>query len=97
MYAIIESGGKQYKVENGTMIKIEKIDAKEGDKIELKTLLVRDDNGELKTEGTTIAEVKEHGKHKKVIVFKFKRKKNYKRWRGHRQPYTLLEIKEIKA
>jgi len=95
MYAIIETGGKQYKVEPGMQLKVEKLDAKEGDTIELKTLLVNKD-GEIKTEGTTIAEVKGHGKHKKVIVFKFKRKKNYKRWRGHRQPYTLIEIKEIK-
>ncbi len=95
MYAIIETGGKQYKVEPGTKLKVEKLNAKEGETIELKTLLVNKD-GEIKTEGTTIAEVKEHGKHKKVIVFKFKRKKNYKRWRGHRQPYTLIEIKEIK-
>jgi large subunit ribosomal protein L21 len=95
MYAIIETGGKQYKVEPGMKIKVEKLDAKEGDTVELKTLLVND-NGEVKTEGTTVAEVKEHGKHRKVIVFKFKRKKNYKRWKGHRQPYTLLEIKEIR-
>jgi len=95
MYAIIETGGKQYKVEPGMKIKVEKLNANEGDTVELKTLLVNND-GEIKTEGTTIAEVKEHGKHKKVIVFKFKRKKNYKRWKGHRQPYTLLEIKEIK-
>ncbi|RUM59143.1 MAG: 50S ribosomal protein L21 [Persephonella sp.] len=97
MYAIIETGGKQYKVKTGDKIKVEKLNANEGEQIELKTLLVRDENGEIKTEGKTVAEVKEHGKHKKVIVFKFKRKKNYKRWRGHRQPYTLIEIKEIKA
>jgi large subunit ribosomal protein L21 len=95
MYAIIETGGKQYRVEPGAKLKVEKLNAKEGETVELKTLLVNKD-GEIKTEGTTIAEVKEHGKHKKVIVFKFKRKKNYKRWRGHRQPYTLIEIKEIK-
>lgn len=96
MYAIIETGGKQYKVEAGTKLRVEKLNAKEGEQIELKTVLVNKD-GELKTEGTTIAEVKEHKKHKKVIVFKYKRKKNYKRWKGHRQPYTLIEIKEIKA
>ena len=95
MYAIVETGGKQYKVAPGEKIKVEKLNAKEGEQVELKTLLIRDDNGEIKTEGKTIAEVKEHGKHKKVIVFKYKRKKNYKRWRGHRQQYTLIEIKEI--
>ena len=96
MYAIIETGGKQYKVETGTKLRVEKLNAKEGEQIELKTILINKD-GEIKTEGTTIAEVKGHNKHKKVIVFKYKRKKNYKRWRGHRQPYTLIEIKEIKA
>ena len=97
MYAVIKTGGKQYKVEPGTLLKVEKLSARPGETIEIDAALIKDDNGNIKTEGKVEAEVVEHGKHKKVIVFKFKRKKNYKRWNGHRQPYTLIKIKEIKA
>ncbi len=97
MYAVIKTGGKQYRVEPGTVLKVEKLSANPGDTVEFDAALIRDDSGNIKTEGKVEAEIIEHGKHKKVIVFKFKRKKNYKRWNGHRQPYTLIKIKEIKA
>ncbi len=97
MYAVIKTGGKQYKVEPGTLLKVEKLKARPGQTVELEAALVKDDNGEIKTEGKVEAEVIEHGKHKKVLVFHFKRKKNYKKLNGHRQPYTLIKIKEIKA
>ncbi len=95
MYAVIKTGGKQYRVEAGTVLRVEKLNANEGETIELPALLVRDDNGNIKTEGKVKAEVVKHGKHKKVIVFKFKRKKNYKRWNGHRQPFTEIKIVEV--
>ncbi|RMD46962.1 MAG: 50S ribosomal protein L21 [Aquificota bacterium] len=97
MYAVIKTGGKQYKVEPGTLLKVEKLKAKPGQTVELEAALIKDENGEIKTEGKVEAEVLEHGKHKKVLVFHFKRKKNYKKLNGHRQPYTLIKIKEIKA
>jgi len=95
MYAVIKTGGKQYRVEPGSVLRVEKLNANEGETIELPALLVRDDNGNIKTEGKVKAEVVKHGKHKKVIVFKFKSKKNYKRWRGHRQPFTEIKIVEV--
>ncbi len=97
MYAVIKTGGKQYKVEPGNVIRVEKLNANPGDKIEIEATLVRDDNGNIKTEGKVQAEVIGHGKHKKVLVFHFKRKKNYKKLNGHRQPYTAIKITEIKA
>ena len=102
MYAIIESCGKQYKVSKGDIIFFEKLDAEEGkkvtfdnvilvadgEKIEIGTPFVKD----IKVEGKVLS----HGKAKKIIVFKYKAKKNYKRKQGHRQPYTKVEITSIK-
>jgi large subunit ribosomal protein L21 len=96
MYAIIETGGKQYMVSPGDRLKVEKLNLNEGELVEFKPVLVRKENGEvILQKGKVIAEVLRHGKHKKVIVFKFRAKKNYKRWRGHRQTYTEIIIKEI--
>jgi large subunit ribosomal protein L21 len=96
MYAIIETGGKQYMVSPGDKLKVEKLNLNEGELVEFKPILVRKENGEVVLQkGKVIAEVLRHGKHKKVIVFKFRAKKNYKRWKGHRQPYTEIIIKEI--
>lgn len=101
MYAIIETGGKQYKVEKDRYFLTEKIDAAVGQKIELPCLMVTDDNGKIKTGSpylkTTkvIAEVLEHGKDDKIVVFKYKAKKNERKRQGHRQPYTKLKIVSI--
>ncbi len=97
MYAVVKTGGKQYRVEPETLIKVEKLDANVGEAVELPAVLIRDDNGNISTSGTVEAEVVEHGKHRKVLVFHFKRKKHYDKLNGHRQPYTLIKIKEIKA
>ena len=101
MYAIIEACGKQYKVSEGMIVFFEKLDVKEGEKITFdKVLLVSDDKNvkvgspiveNAKVEGTVMA----HGKHKKVIVFKYKAKKNYRRKQGHRQPFTKVKIEKI--
>ncbi len=103
MYAIIETGGKQYKVEQGDMVSVEKLGAEAGETVTFdKVLAVSDDNG-LKAgtpylEGTSVTgEVVENGKGKKVIVFKYKPKKDSKSKQGHRQPYTMVEIKAIGA
>ncbi|WP_457635719.1 50S ribosomal protein L21 [Persephonella sp.] len=97
MYAVIKTGGKQYKVEPEMLLRVEKLCAEPGETIEFDASLIRDDQGNIKTEGKVEAEVVKHGKSKKVLVFHFKRKKNYKKLNGHRQPYTLIKIKEIKA
>ena len=103
MYAIIESCGRQYKVSEGDTIFFEKLDDEEGAKVSFdKVVLVSDDKDVkigtpyvkgAKVEGTVIS----HGKGKKIIVYKYKAKKNYRRTQGHRQPYTKVEIKSIKA
>ena len=100
MYAIIQTGGKQYKVEAGDELLVEKLDAEVNAEVEFDVLLVADDagvkNGTPVLDGVKAkAKVVEHGKGKKVIVFKYKPKKNIRTKRGHRQPYTKVEILSI--
>jgi large subunit ribosomal protein L21 len=97
MYAVIETGGKQYKVEPGMRLRVEKIHAEPGAVLELKPLMIRKDDGTVDFgKGKVLAEVISHGRGKKIIVFKYRPKKNYKRWKGHRQWYTEILIKDIK-
>ena len=101
MYAIIESCGKQYKVSEGDIVFFEKLDANEGKKVTFdKVVLVSSEkNIEVGTpyvKGVKVeGKVVEHGKAKKIIVYKYKAKKNYRRTQGHRQPYTKVEITKI--
>ncbi|WP_461831773.1 50S ribosomal protein L21 [Aquifex sp.] len=96
MYAVIKTGGKQYKVEKGMKLKVEKLPNEVGETVEFKALMIRKDDGSIElNKGKVLAEVKAHGRGKKIIVFKYRPKKNYKRWKGHRQPYTEIEIKDI--
>ncbi len=100
MYAVIESGGKQYKVEKGTALLVDRLDAKEGDKVALRPVMFRDkevvaDPKELekvKVEAT----VAEHLRGPKIKVFKYKPKKGYRRRAGHRSELTRLEVTEVK-
>ena len=101
MYAVIKTGGKQYRVSEGDMLKVEKLDCAEGEEITFdRVLAVSDDDsfdvGRPVLEDARVkAEVVEHGKNKKVEVFKFKPKKRYKKKTGHRQPFTRVKIDEI--
>ncbi|OOB76926.1 MAG: 50S ribosomal protein L21 [Epulopiscium sp. Nuni2H_MBin003] len=103
MYAIIQTGGKQYKVEEGSIIKVEKLDVVAGDAISFDNVLAvsKDDTltfGNPVINGAVVkAEVLEQGKEKKIIVFKYKPKKSYKRKKGHRQPFTRIKITSITA
>jgi len=102
MYAIIETGGKQYKVEEGREIVVEKLDAGEGETVTLdKVLLVKGDSlkvGNPYVEGAKVTgKVEKHGRAKKIIVFKYKPKKNYRKKQGHRQPFTRIRIEKIEA
>lgn len=103
MLAVIKTGGKQYLVEPGKRINIEKIDKKEGEEVEFSDVLLVEKGGKLKigtplVEGAkVIAKVLKQGKAKKVIVFKYKRKTRYKVKKGHRQPFTRIEILKIEA
>jgi len=100
MYAIIQTGGKQYKVAENDIINVEKLDANVGDKVNLDVLMLVADgkvtNGNPIVEGAkVVAEVVEQGKADKIVVFKYKAKKNYRRKQGHRQPYTALKILSV--
>ena len=97
MKAVIETGGKQYYVQEGSVIYVEKIDAKEGSTITLdKVLMVNGATGRPYVNGAKIsAKVLKHGRAKKIIVYKYNAKKKYRRTQGHRQPYTKLEIISI--
>lgn len=102
MYAILETGGKQIKVAVGDTIYVEKLDVNENETYTFdKVLLISDDKltvGNPYIEGATVnATVVKQGKSKKIIVFKYKAKSNYKRKYGHRQPYTSLTIDAINA
>ena len=103
MYAIVKTGGKQYKVAQGDVLFVEKLEANEGDVVTLdQVLAVAGENGLTVgapvVEGATVtAKVVAQGKAKKVVVFKYKRKKDYRRKNGHRQPYTKLVIEKIEA
>lgn len=101
MYGIIETGGKQYKVQTGDVIMIEKLAADVGDAVEFDRVLVLNDQGNLRV-GTpyisgarVVGKVLEQGKRRKILVFKYKPKINYRRRYGHRQPYTRVLVEEI--
>ena len=103
MYAIVKTGGKQYKVAQGDVLFVEKLEANEGDVVTLdQVLAVAGENGLTVgapvVEGATVtAKVVAQGKAKKLIVYKYKAKKDYRRKQGHRQPYTKLVIESINA
>ena len=102
MYAVIETGGKQYKVQQGDVVFIEKLDAEEGAAVTFdKVLVVGGDDlkvGAPYVEGATVtATALKQGKAKKIIVYKYKPKKGYHKKQGHRQPYTKVEITAINA
>jgi large subunit ribosomal protein L21 len=102
MYAVIETGGKQQRVEEGAVIYVEKLDAEAGDTVTIdRVLMLGGDTltiGNPYVDGAKVeAKVVKHGKQKKITVFKFKAKKKYRRKQGHRQPYTKLEITNIQA
>ena len=102
MYAVIEACGKQYKVTKGDVVFFEKLEVEEGKKVTFDKVVLLSDDGKvevgapyvkgIKVEGKVVA----HGKGKKIIVFKYKAKKDYRRKQGHRQPYTKVEITAIK-
>lgn len=102
MYAIIATGGKQYKVSEGDVIKVEKLDAKVGESFTFDQVLIVN-NGEVKVGDPTVAgasieaSVVSEGRGKKVIVYRYKRKSGYHKKNGHRQSYTEVKIEKINA
>ena len=98
MYAVIETGGKQYRVQEGDVLTIEKLNVGAGEKVEFDKVLVLAKEGDLKVgapyvEGAKVfGEVVENGKGQKVIIYKYKSKKDYRKKQGHRQPYTMVKM-----
>ncbi len=100
MYAIIETGGKQYRVKPGDIINVEKLDVQPGDEISFDKVLIMGDgeNAEIGTpylDAVVKGRAVENGKGKKVIIYKYKAKKDYRKKQGHRQPFTKVEIVEV--
>ncbi|MBC7088383.1 MAG: 50S ribosomal protein L21 [Tissierellales bacterium] len=101
MYAIIETGGKQYKVQEGDIVYVEKLHADEGETVNFdKVLLLSNENGitagKPYVEGAKVeGKILNHGKQKKIVVYKYKAKKNERRKHGHRQPFTKVQIEKI--
>jgi len=101
MYAIIATGGKQYKVSEGDVIKVEKLNAEEGNTVTFDQVIAVNDNamkvGNDVANASVTGTVMEQGKGKKVIVYKYKRKTGYHKKNGHRQAYTKVKIDKINA
>lgn len=103
MYAIIQTGGKQYKVSEGSVLKVEKLNAQPGDRLILDQVLMLSDENGVKVGNPLVSDAKvtvtvlEQGKDKKVVVYKYKKRKNYRRKQGHRQPHTKLKVEKIEG
>lgn len=103
MYAVIKTGGKQYKVAPGDMVKVEKLDAKKGDTVEIKDVFMVADGDKVTVGKPTVAnamvtaEVLGDGRGEKLLIFKHRRRKGFRKTIGHRQDFTTLKVKEIKA
>ena len=101
MYAVIKTGGKQYQVKEGDILKVEKLNAEVGSSYDFEEVLLVSNEGDLKVgspllDGAKVsAEVLEHGKGKKIVVFKYRPKKGSQTKQGHRQPYTRVRINSI--
>ncbi|MDA8440916.1 MAG: 50S ribosomal protein L21 [Peptococcaceae bacterium] len=103
MYAVIETGGKQYRVQQGDVLKVEKLEANVGDSVAIDKVLLVEKDGSVQVGTPVVAgakavlKVMEHGKGTKLIIFKYKAKKNYRRKQGHRQPFSKVVVESIEA
>jgi len=103
MYAVIKTGGKQYRVEPGDVVTIERLEGDAGDAVKFDDVLLVDADGDMKIgtpslDGASVSgTIVEQGRARKVIVFKFRRRKNYKKKNGHRQYFTRVQIDQISA
>ncbi|MDP6570996.1 MAG: 50S ribosomal protein L21 [Candidatus Marinimicrobia bacterium] len=103
MYAVIEFAGKQFKIEEGSSLKVPHIDEKEGSKVTFDKVLFLDDGKKVTVGSPTVSgakingEIVSHGKDKKVVVFKFKRRKGYQRKNSHRQDYSIVKVNKLSA
>jgi len=101
MYAVLKTGGKEYRVSKGDLIRVERLEGKVGDPVALKEVLMVSMEGEVQVGTPRLAnavvtgEIVQHTRGKKVLIFKMKRRKNYRRLKGHRQPYTYIKVNDI--
>ena len=100
MYAVIETGGKQYRVQEGDVITVEKLNAEAGETVTFDKVLLMSDGKEVKVgtpylDAAVTGSVVENGRGQKVIIFKYKAKKDYRKKQGHRQPYTMVKIESL--
>jgi large subunit ribosomal protein L21 len=101
MYAVLKTGGKEYRVSKGDLIRVEKMEGNVGDPVTLKEVLMVSQEGDIQVgtpllaNATVTGEIVQHIKGKKVLIFKMKRRKNYRRLRGHRQTYTYIKVNDI--
>ncbi len=101
MYAVVKTGGREYRVSKGDLIRVEKLEGNVGDQVELKDVLMVSKEGETRLGAPHLAnvvikgEIIQEGKGKKVLTYKMKRRKNYRRFKGHRQTYTYLKVNDI--
>ena len=102
MYAVIQTGGKQYRVAPGDVVKVEKLSGKIGDSISFDKVLMTSDGDNVNLgnpyleDSRVMGRIARHGKDRKIIVFKYKRRKGYRRKQGHRQDFTLIKVEDIK-
>ena len=103
MYAVIKTGGKQYRVAQGDEVKFEKLPGGVGDKVMFDQVLLTSDGEKVQlgqpyiADSKVIGSITRQGKNRKIVVFKYKRRKGYRKKRGHRQQFTLVRIEDIKA
>ena len=101
MYAVVRSGGKEYRVSKGDLIRVEKLKGTAGDQVVLKDVLMVSDEGQVQvgtphlTNAVVTGQIVQEAKGKKVLTYKMKRRKNYRRMKGHRQTYTYLRVEDI--
>jgi large subunit ribosomal protein L21 len=101
MYAVVKTGGREYRVSKGDLIRVEKLEGKVGDQVELKEVLMVSKEGEVQVGTPRLAdvvikgEIVQENKGEKVLTYKMKKRKNYRRFKGHRQTYTYLKVNDI--
>jgi large subunit ribosomal protein L21 len=101
MYAVVKTGGKEYRISQGDLIRVEKMEGKAGDQVTMKDILMVSHEGQVQVGNPLLAnavitgEIVQQVKGKKVLIYKMKRRKNYRRTKGHRQTYTYIRVKDI--
>jgi large subunit ribosomal protein L21 len=101
MYAVVKTGGKEYRISKGDIIRVEKMEGKPGDQVTLKDILMVSQEGQVQfgtpylANATITGEIVQEAKGRKVLTYKMKKRKNYRRFKGHRQTYTYLQVNDI--